>query len=193
MTDLFTYPESMTPVVTHYCPGCTHGVIHRIVGEVIDELGIRDRTVGVGPVGCSVLIYNYFDVDVVDCFAESPGEQSVFGKRLALRGLTGQALIDRVSSDSGLIGVSINSCLHHEVALELARALKSRFEAPVVAGGEHASLVASELVEQGFDFVLRGEGERTMSALARSLDNPAKLRRIPGLSRAPARGSTTHP
>ena len=66
--ELFNYPQSMSKNITHYCPGCTHGVIHRCVAEVVDELGIQDRTVGVGPVGCSVLIYNYFDFD----FQEAP-------------------------------------------------------------------------------------------------------------------------
>lgn len=60
---VFERPEALADVVTHYCPGCTHGVIHRLVAEVIDELGVRERTVGVAPVGCSVLAYNYFDTD----------------------------------------------------------------------------------------------------------------------------------
>ena len=59
----FKKPESMTDTPTHYCPGCTHGVIHRLVAEVIDELGIRGRTVGIAPVGCAVLAYNYFNFD----------------------------------------------------------------------------------------------------------------------------------
>ena len=53
----------LTDATMHYCPGCGHGTTHRIVAEVIDELGIQDKTVGVAPVGCSVLAYNYFDVD----------------------------------------------------------------------------------------------------------------------------------
>jgi 2-oxoglutarate ferredoxin oxidoreductase subunit beta len=53
----------LTPVITHYCPGCTHGVIHRLVAEVLSELGIRDRTIGVASVGCSVFAYNYFECD----------------------------------------------------------------------------------------------------------------------------------
>ncbi|MEJ2369201.1 MAG: thiamine pyrophosphate-dependent enzyme, partial [Acidobacteriota bacterium] len=60
---VFKLPESLTPVSTHYCPGCTHGLIHRLVAEVIDELGLKQRTVGIAPVGCSVLAYNYFDTD----------------------------------------------------------------------------------------------------------------------------------
>ena len=59
----FEKPEALSDMHTHYCPGCTHGVIHRLVAEVIDELGVRDRTVGVAPVGCAVLAYNYFTFD----------------------------------------------------------------------------------------------------------------------------------
>ncbi|MFQ5453859.1 MAG: thiamine pyrophosphate-dependent enzyme, partial [Candidatus Zixiibacteriota bacterium] len=65
---IFSRPEAMTDKITHYCPGCTHGIIHRIVAEVIDELGVREKTLGVAPVGCSVLAYNYFNTD----FLESP-------------------------------------------------------------------------------------------------------------------------
>jgi len=63
MGKTFTRPEALRDQHTHYCPGCTHGVIHRLVAEVIDELGIRGRTVGIAPVGCAVLAYNYFNVD----------------------------------------------------------------------------------------------------------------------------------
>ena len=63
MGKAFHRPEALADVVTHYCPGCTHGVAHRLVAEVIDELGIRGRTVGIAPVGCAVLCYNYFTFD----------------------------------------------------------------------------------------------------------------------------------
>jgi len=57
-----------TPVLTdnvmHYCPGCGHGTVHRIIAEVIEEMGIQDKTIGIAPVGCSVLAYNYFDIDM---------------------------------------------------------------------------------------------------------------------------------
>lgn len=59
----FHKPKALSDSHTHYCPGCTHGIIHRLVAEVIDELGIQGSTVGVAPVGCSVLAYNYFNVD----------------------------------------------------------------------------------------------------------------------------------
>jgi 2-oxoglutarate ferredoxin oxidoreductase subunit beta len=51
---------------THYCPGCGHGIAHRLVAEIIDELDIRDRTIGIAPVGCAVLAYDYLDVDMVE-------------------------------------------------------------------------------------------------------------------------------
>lgn len=63
---LFARPKSLTDVSTHYCPGCHHGIIHRLVAEVIDELGVQDRAVGVAPVGCSVLAYDYFNIDMVE-------------------------------------------------------------------------------------------------------------------------------
>src|SRR5574344_1221906 len=57
----------LTDNVMHYCPGCSHGTVHRIVAEVIEEMGLQDQTIGVAPVGCAVFIYNYINVD----FAES--------------------------------------------------------------------------------------------------------------------------
>ncbi|HPV63717.1 MAG TPA: 2-oxoglutarate oxidoreductase, partial [Fervidobacterium sp.] len=53
-------PESLTDKEFTYCPGCTHGITHRLVAEVLDELGIREKTVTVGPVGCSVFAYQFF-------------------------------------------------------------------------------------------------------------------------------------
>lgn len=63
MGKIFSNPESMSDNYTHYCPGCTHGIVHRLVAETIDELGIAGRTVGIAPVGCAVLAYNYFNFD----------------------------------------------------------------------------------------------------------------------------------
>ena len=63
MGKAFSKPQALSDTMTHYCPGCTHGIVHRLVAEVIDELGIRGRTVGIAPVGCAVLAYNYFNFD----------------------------------------------------------------------------------------------------------------------------------
>jgi 2-oxoglutarate ferredoxin oxidoreductase subunit beta len=63
---VYSRPDSLTDITTHYCPGCTHGVAHRLIAEVLDEMGVRERTVGVAPVGCSVFAYNYIDTDFVE-------------------------------------------------------------------------------------------------------------------------------
>ncbi|HKZ43698.1 MAG TPA: thiamine pyrophosphate-dependent enzyme [Anaerolineales bacterium] len=63
---VYSRPKSLTEVHNHYCPGCTHGIAHRLIAEVLDEMGIRDKTIGVAPVGCSVFAYNYFDCDFVE-------------------------------------------------------------------------------------------------------------------------------
>jgi 2-oxoglutarate ferredoxin oxidoreductase subunit beta len=61
-----TIPRSMRDAETHYCAGCGHGIVHRLVCEVVDELGIRDKTIAVAPVGCAVLAYDYWDFDVTE-------------------------------------------------------------------------------------------------------------------------------
>jgi 2-oxoglutarate ferredoxin oxidoreductase subunit beta len=63
---VYKRPDSLTPAHTHYCPGCTHGIIHRLIAEVLDELGVRERTIGIAPVGCSVLAYYYFNLDMAE-------------------------------------------------------------------------------------------------------------------------------
>ena len=63
---VFDKPHALNDIPFHYCPGCTHGIIHRLVAEVMDELGIEGRTVGIAPVGCSVMAYNYFNCDMIE-------------------------------------------------------------------------------------------------------------------------------
>ena len=66
MAIVFQKPHALTDVPLHYCPGCTHGIIHRLVAEAIDELGIEGKTIGVAPVGCAVFAYNYFNCDMIE-------------------------------------------------------------------------------------------------------------------------------
>ena len=66
MAVVFDHPKSLLDVSTHFCPGCGHGIVHRLVCEVIDEMGIEGETIGVVPVGCSVMSYNYFGCDVIE-------------------------------------------------------------------------------------------------------------------------------
>ncbi len=63
---VFEKPKALTDAPLHYCPGCTHGIVHRLVAEAIDELGIEGTTIGVAPVGCAVMAYNYFACDMAE-------------------------------------------------------------------------------------------------------------------------------
>lgn len=65
MAVVFEKPKALADAPFHYCPGCTHGIIHRLVAEVLDELGAEDKAVGVAPVGCAVMAYDYFNCDMV--------------------------------------------------------------------------------------------------------------------------------
>lgn len=104
---IFCRPESMTDTITHYCPGCTHGVIHRMVAESLDELGVRERTCGVAPVGCSVLAYNYFNCD----FLEAP-----HGRAPALatgfKRLRPDMIVFTYQGDGDLASIGTNEILH---------------------------------------------------------------------------------
>lgn len=63
---VYKRPDTFTPTTTHYCPGCSHGVAHRLVAEVLEEMSLQEKTIGVASVGCSVFAYNYFDCDFVE-------------------------------------------------------------------------------------------------------------------------------
>jgi len=66
MKTVFKRTPTLKDCPTHYCPGCGHGIAHRLIAEIIDELDIRDRTIGIAPVGCAVLAYDYLDIDMVE-------------------------------------------------------------------------------------------------------------------------------
>lgn len=63
MCKIYSFPESLVDVKTHYCPGCGHGIVHKLIAQCLDELNLREDTILVAPVGCSVLAYNYLKVD----------------------------------------------------------------------------------------------------------------------------------
>lgn len=100
-------PRSLLDVPMHYCPGCTHGVIHRLVAEVIDALGVRERTIGVASVGCSVFAYDYFDLDF---------QQAAHGRAPAVATGIKRVLPDRVvftyQGDGDLASIGAAEILH---------------------------------------------------------------------------------
>ncbi len=107
MTKVFERPKALNDVELHYCPGCTHGIIHRLVAEVIDELGIVGQTVGVASVGCSVFSYNYFGCDM---------EQAAHGRAPAVATGIKRALPDRTvftyQGDGDLAAIGTAETVH---------------------------------------------------------------------------------
>ena len=107
MKQVFARPGVLLDVPMHYCPGCTHGVAHRLVAEVIDELDIRGKTVGVASVGCSVFMYNYFDLDF---------QQAAHGRAPAVATGIKRVLPDRVvftyQGDGDLAAIGTAEIVH---------------------------------------------------------------------------------
>lgn len=104
---IYERPEAMTEASTHYCPGCTHGIIHRLVAEVVDEMGVRERTISVAPVGCAVLAYQYFNVD---------GCEAAHGRAPAMATGLKRVLPDHIiftyQGDGDLASIGGNEILH---------------------------------------------------------------------------------
>jgi 2-oxoglutarate ferredoxin oxidoreductase subunit beta len=104
---VYRRPEALKDTQTHYCPGCTHGIIHRLVAEVIDELGLRQRTIGVSPVGCAVFAYEYFNID---------GCEAAHGRAPAMATGVKRALPDKIvftyQGDGDLASIGTNEILH---------------------------------------------------------------------------------
>lgn len=63
---VYSRPALLTDNTMHYCPGCSHGVVHKLIAEIVEELGLQDRTIGIAPVGCAVFAYNYVDIDWIE-------------------------------------------------------------------------------------------------------------------------------
>lgn len=104
---VYQYPESLTKKSTHYCPGCTHGVIHRLVAEVIDELGLREQTIGVAPVGCAVLAYYYFNMD----FVEAPHGRAP-AMATGIKRVNPDKIVFTYQGDGDLAAIGTNEIIH---------------------------------------------------------------------------------
>jgi 2-oxoglutarate ferredoxin oxidoreductase subunit beta len=107
MEKVFGRPEALQERVLSYCPGCTHGIIHRLVAEVIDELKVRERTIGVAPVGCAVTAYNFFNCDC---------QQAAHGRAPAVATAIKRVLPDRVvftyQGDGDLASIGTAEIIH---------------------------------------------------------------------------------
>ena len=107
MKKVFSRPRSLKPNHFHYCPGCGHSVIHRLVAQAIDELGLQERTIGVPPAGCAVLAYNYFDVDM----GEAPHGRAI-AVATGLKRVLPEAVVFTYQGDGDIAAIGTAETIH---------------------------------------------------------------------------------
>jgi len=107
MEKIFSHPKSLRDVSTHYCPGCGHGLAHRLVAEIVDELEIREKIIAIAPVGCAVLAYDYWDFDCTE---------AAHGRALAvatgIKRVRPQNIVFTYQGDGDLAAIGTNETIH---------------------------------------------------------------------------------
>ena len=107
MRKIFTRPKSLKKVQFHYCPGCGHSIIHRLMTEVIDEMNLQDKAIGIPPAGCAVFAYYYFDVDMAEC-AHGRGAAVATGYKRAFP----EAIVFTYQGDGDLAAIGTAEIIH---------------------------------------------------------------------------------
>jgi len=110
LTPVYSYPDALTHVPTHYCPGCTHGIAHRLIAEVIDEMALAERTIGVASVGCSVFSYRYFALD----FAQAPHGRAP-AMATGIKRVSPERMVFTYQGDGDLASIGAAEILHAAV------------------------------------------------------------------------------
>lgn len=176
MAKVFERPKALADVVTHYCPGCTHGIIHRLVAEAIDDLGILDRTIGVAPVGCAVLAYNYFECDM---------QEAAHGRAPAvctgIKRVRPEAIVFSYQGDGDLASIGAGEIVHAAARGENITVIFVNNGIYGMTGGQMAptTLVGHKTTTSpyGRDPKLQGYPVRIAEMLA-TLDGPAYIERV---------------
>jgi 2-oxoglutarate ferredoxin oxidoreductase subunit beta len=107
MNKVYARPKSLKKAIFHYCPGCGHSIAHRLICEVIDEMGLQERVVGIPPPGCSVFAYNYLDVDMAEC-AHGRGAAVATGIKRACP----ETVVFTYQGDGDLAGIGTAETIH---------------------------------------------------------------------------------
>lgn len=138
---VYKRPSTLSETFTHYCPGCTHGIIHRLIAEALEELELGGKTIGVAPVGCSVFAYYYFNVD----FA-----QAAHGRAPAMATGIKRALPDRIvftyQGDGDLAAIGTNEIIHAATRGELITTIFVNNAIYGMTGGQMAPTTLAGMV-----------------------------------------------
>ena len=176
MEKVFQKPHALSDVPFHYCPGCPHGIVHRLVAEVIDELGIEGDTIGVAPVGCSVMAYNYFECDM---------QEAAHGRAPAVATGIKRARPDKVvftyQGDGDLAAIGTAETVHVAARGENVTTIFINNAIYGMTGGQMAPTTLPGQVTQtspyGRDVKTQGNPIRVSEMLA-TLDGPSYIERV---------------
>ena len=176
MEQVFKRPHALCNVPLHYCPGCGHGIVHRLVAEVLDELGIEGNTIGVAPVGCAVFAYNYFNCDV---------QEAAHGRAPAVATGIKRVHPDKVvftyQGDGDLAAIGTAETVHIAARGENVTTIFINNAIYGMTGGQMAPTTLAGQVTQtspyGRDPKTQGNPIRVSEMLA-TLDGPAYIERV---------------
>ena len=173
---VFEKPKSLTDAPLHYCPGCTHGIIHRLVAQAIDTLGIEGKTIGVAPVGCAVMAYDYFACDMVEA-AHGRAPAVATGIKRALP----ENIVFTYQGDGDLASIGMAETVHAATRNENIPVLFVKNAIYGMTGGQMAPTSLPGQVTQtspyGRDVATVGYPIRVSEMLA-ALDAPTYIQRV---------------
>ena len=173
---IFERPKSLLPVVTNYCPGCVHGIVNRLVAEVMDELEIEGRSVGVAPVGCSVMAYKFFGCDMIEAaHGRAPAVAT------AVKRVHPNNIVFSYQGDGDLASIGMAETVHAATRGEHITVIFINNAIYGMTGGQMAPTSLPNQVTQtspyGRDVSSAGYPVR-VSELLSTLDGPAYIERV---------------
>lgn len=173
---IYTRPKSLKKAAFHYCPGCGHSIAHRLVCEVIDEMDLQDKTIGIPPPGCSVFAYNYFDVDMAES-AHGRGAAVATGIKRACA----QVIVFTYQGDGDLAGIGTAETIHAANRGENITTIFINNAVYGMTGGQMAPTtlrgMKTTTTPYGRDHVIEGHPIR-MSEMLAPLDGVAYIERV---------------
>jgi 2-oxoglutarate ferredoxin oxidoreductase subunit beta len=176
MKAIYTHPKSLKKTPFHYCPGCGHSVAHRLVCEVIDEMGLQERVIGIPPPGCSVFAYNYFDVDMAES-AHGRGAAVATGIKRAFP----ESVVFTYQGDGDLAGIGTAETIHAANRGENITTIFINNAVYGMTGGQMAPTtlrgMKTTTTPYGRDHILEGHPIR-MSEILAMLDGVTYIERV---------------
>jgi len=172
----FARPDTLYDVRTHYCGGCGHGIVHRLVAEVIDELGVREKTIGTAPVGCAVLMYDYFKCDMIECAHGRPPAVATGIKRILP-----DSVVFTYQGDGDLAAIGTSETIH---AANRGENITVIFVNNAIYGMTGGQMAPTTMTGQKTTTTQTGRGEHgegppmKVCELLSSLDGVAYLERV---------------